>query len=72
MEEIDVNTSEIPKKDSKLPGYEGDRVPICNIDGGGNALEVANMCDLPTLQGLYDRDTVYIVCLYSLNLLVVP
>ena len=43
LEERDVDTSEIHKGVSKLPGYEGGRLSIHNVDRGGNALEVANI-----------------------------
>ena len=50
FEERDIDTSEVPKRRSKiLLGYEGGRLPIRNVDGGGNELEVADMCDLPSL-----------------------
>ena len=50
FEERDIDTSEVPKRGSKiLLGYEGGRLPIRNVDGGGNELEVADMCDLPSL-----------------------
>ena len=50
FEERDIDTSEVPKRGSKLVlGYEGGRLPIRNVDGGGNELEVADMCDLPSL-----------------------
>ena len=43
LEEREVNMYEITKRGSKLPGYEDGRLPICNVNGGGNALEVAYM-----------------------------
>ena len=43
LEEIDSDTYEILKIGSKLPVYEGGRIPIRNFNGRGNALEVANL-----------------------------
>ena len=61
FEERDTDQSEVPKRGSKLLpplGYEGGRLPIRNVDGGGNKLEVADMCNLPSLHKdlIYDDD----------------
>ena len=33
----------------KLSDYEGDSLPLQNIDEGGNLITMADMCDLPSL-----------------------
>ena len=50
MEKRDVDTPKIPKTGFKLLGYEGGRLPIFNVNGGGKNLEVADMCEIPRLQ----------------------
>ena len=50
--------SEIPKRGFKVPGYEGGRLLICNIDGGRNAMEVLDKCDILILHKVrYERET---------------
>ena len=58
--------SKIPKRGYKLPVYEGGRLPIHNSDGGGNDLDTI----YSDFMRINERDTVYIVCLYSLYQLV--
>ena len=52
LEERDVNMSEIPKRGSKVPGYEGGRLSIRNINSVRNAMEVSHICDLPILHAV--------------------
>ena len=49
LEYRDVNMSKIPKRGSKVTGYEGGRLPIHNIYGGSKSMEVSDICNLPTL-----------------------
>ena len=49
LEERYPNMYEIPNRGSKVPGYKGGVLPIHNIDGSRNAMEVSDICNLPTL-----------------------
>ena len=50
--------SKTPKKGSKVLVYEGGILPICNVDGVRNSMEVSDICDLPSLREVgYEIET---------------
>ena len=58
LEDRYVSISEIPNIGSKVPGYEGGRLPMRNINGGRNAMKVSYICDLSRLQKVrHERET---------------
>ena len=69
--------SKIPKRGSKVTGYEGGRLPIHNIYGGSKSMEVSDICNLPTLHEVvsdrYTTTAVYIsLFFYPIEVLMVP
>ena len=69
MEEIDVTMYKIPKIVPKLTVYEGGIPTIRNIGGVRNAMEMSDVCNLPSIHKVrYERETmaaVYIIlCIY--------
>ena len=64
MEDRDVDMSEIPKRGYKVTGYKGGRIPICNIDSSGNAMEISYICDLPSLKEVTETTYVGYISLF--------